>query len=251
MCGRFSFYGRQRELAAFTGIPDVPELPLRYNIAPTQSVAAVRLDGTGERELVLLRWGLVPSWAKAVTGRAPINARADAVASRPMFRAAFRSRRCLIPASGFYEWKKVGKAKQPYLFRRRDERLVAFAGLWEEWEGGGGEGDLLWAHREEWTRLEKSLDTPLSYYCFEDHRALFRRLARAFREQALCRRGFVERVEMSLADYSAVAERLHAVTPLREVILRALRFPCSRCRALAGGGVQPGVFTRPASPSHR
>jgi putative SOS response-associated peptidase YedK len=88
---------------------------------------------------VSLRWGFVPAWAKTVKGPPKINARDDAVSSSPMFRAAFRSRRCLVPANGFYEWETAGKVKQPYLFRRPDERLVAFAGLWEEWEAPDGE----------------------------------------------------------------------------------------------------------------
>ena len=119
------------------------QLPLRFNIAPTQLIAVVRrTPGAPSRELSLLRWGLVPSWAKdATTGSPMINARAETVAEKPTFRTAFRRRRCLIPADGYYEWQKVGARKQPYYIRLRDGQPFAFAGLWEGWRGGGAEGD--------------------------------------------------------------------------------------------------------------
>ena len=91
------------------------------------------------RELALLRWGLVPSWAKDPSiGNRMINARAETVATKPSYRAAFKRRRCLVPADGYYEWKKTGKAKQPYLIRLQDERPFAMAGLWESWQDAGG-----------------------------------------------------------------------------------------------------------------
>jgi putative SOS response-associated peptidase YedK len=109
----------------------------RYNIAPTQDVLAVRAAEGGQREAAMLRWGLVPSWAKELQSGAPlINARAETVAEKPAFRTALRRRRCLIPADGFYEWQQSGAArgkKQPYYIHRRDERPFAFAGLWERW----------------------------------------------------------------------------------------------------------------------
>lgn len=106
----------------------------RYNIAPSQEVAAVRMGAQG-RELVMLRWGLVPFWARdAGSGYRMINARAETVASKPAYRAAFRQRRCLIPASGFYEWKAVSGGKQPYFIGLQDQGLMAFAGLWECWQ---------------------------------------------------------------------------------------------------------------------
>ena len=105
----------------------------RYNIPPTVNVPVVRL-ADDKRTLSLMRWGLLPSWTKDPKS-APLlnNARAETVAEKPSFRSAFKSRRCLIPASGFFEWKKEGKLKQPYLFRRPDDRPIAFAGLWETW----------------------------------------------------------------------------------------------------------------------
>jgi len=118
-----------------------PHLEPRYNIAPTQPVAAIRVAaGTGDRELVFLRWGLIPSWAKDTKiGYKMINAKSETVAQKPAFRAAFRHRRCLIPADGFYEWKKGTGTKQPYLVRMKDNLPFAFAGLWERWESQNGE----------------------------------------------------------------------------------------------------------------
>jgi putative SOS response-associated peptidase YedK len=115
----------------------------RYNIAPTQTVAAVRSAESGDgRELSLVKWGLIPSWAKdAKIGNSLINARADTVATKPSFRSAFKKRRCLIPADGFYEWKAIPgqKVKQPYLIGIRDAPAFAFAGLWERWSAPDGQ----------------------------------------------------------------------------------------------------------------
>jgi putative SOS response-associated peptidase YedK len=121
----------------------VPLLP-RYNIAPGQPAPGVRLveiGGPSVRRLVLVRCGLIPSWASdASIAFKCINARAATVAEKPAFRAAYRHRRCLIPANGFFEWQKRGKEKQPFLFQLRDQQLFAFAGLWERWSGPHGDG---------------------------------------------------------------------------------------------------------------
>lgn len=139
MCGRFTLNTSASRLAdAFGGAPaDYPEA--RYNIAPSQAVAAVRArPGGSTREAVMLRWGLIPSWAKdPVIGNRMINARAESVADKPSFRAAFRRRRCLVPADGFYEWQKCNGAKQPFCIVRADGAPFAFAGLWEHWENAG------------------------------------------------------------------------------------------------------------------
>jgi putative SOS response-associated peptidase YedK len=116
-------------------------LPLdpHYNIAPTQQVFAVRASQTGEREPALLRWGLIPSWADdPAIGNRMINARSETAAEKPAFRHAFRKKRCLIAADGFYEWKAVAgkKQKQPYYIRMEDAKPFAFAGLWESWNKG-------------------------------------------------------------------------------------------------------------------
>jgi putative SOS response-associated peptidase YedK len=111
------------------------ELRVRYNVAPTQLVAVVRAHpDTGEREAARLRWGLIPFWAKDVKiGQKLINARGETVADKPAFRAAFKRRRCVIPASGFFEWEAVGKKKQPHYIHREEGLPLSFAGLWEHW----------------------------------------------------------------------------------------------------------------------
>ena len=120
-------------------LPEAPVLPLRFNIAPSQPIAAVRItDTSGQRELVSLRWGLIPSWSKDAKGM--INARAETAASKPTFRSPFRHRRCLILADGFYEWQKTGSSKkQPFYFRLQEGRPFAFAGLWDRWHPPEGE----------------------------------------------------------------------------------------------------------------
>jgi putative SOS response-associated peptidase YedK len=131
VCGRFTLTASGEELAEAFGLDDQPELAPRYNIAPTQSVAVVRAEGPGgRRALSLLRWGLLPR-ATAEPKRPLINARAETASSTPSFREAFARRRCLIPASGFFEWTGAGKKRQPWYFRMASGRVFAFAGLWE------------------------------------------------------------------------------------------------------------------------
>jgi putative SOS response-associated peptidase YedK len=139
MCGRFTLFDSADSVAERFGLPETPSLSPRYNIAPSQTVAAVRIPpGGGARELVWLRWGLVPSWAKdPAIGNRMINARAETVAEKHAFRSAIRRRRCLVPADGFYEWKRVNVRKQPYYIRMADGKIFAFAGLWESWERPG------------------------------------------------------------------------------------------------------------------
>jgi putative SOS response-associated peptidase YedK len=141
MCGRFTLTVSGRVLARLFDVPEVAELTPRYNIAPTQQVLIARAtEGGGGRELVPARWGLIPFWAKdEKIGARMINARAESVSSKPAFRAAVKHRRCLIPADGFYEWRKTGSGKQPYLIRFADRRPFAFAGLWERWHPDDGE----------------------------------------------------------------------------------------------------------------
>ncbi|MGA7180501.1 MAG: SOS response-associated peptidase [Thiobacillaceae bacterium] len=114
----------------------VPEFRPRYNLAPSQPVMAVRLDPQGQRELVTLRWGLIPHWAKEPkTEYSTINARAETVAEKPLYREAFKRRRCLIPADSFYEWQRRPGGKQPYRTLAAEGRPLTLAGLWERWEG--------------------------------------------------------------------------------------------------------------------
>ncbi len=134
MCGRFTLTTPASKLVEIFGlVDDFPPLPPRYNIAPTQPVAAIR-EQDGFRRLNMLRWGLLPFWAKSSSvGARMINARAETVATKPAFRQAFKKRRCVIPADGFYEWMRSGNEKLPYLFRLRSGEPFAFAGLWERW----------------------------------------------------------------------------------------------------------------------
>jgi len=134
MCGRFVRHSSPSTYAELFGIDPIPGGP-SYNVAPTQSVPAVRMTD-GKRECVLLRWGLIPVWAKDKKANY-INARADTVFQKPAFRGVIKKRRCLVLADGYYEWKTVGKVKQPYYFYLRDGRPFAFAGMWDCWKGAG------------------------------------------------------------------------------------------------------------------
>jgi putative SOS response-associated peptidase YedK len=167
MCGRYSLTTPVEGLRQLFAFPEQPNLQPRYNIAPTKEVAVVRAaravdapaeseeGGGGEggeadggygagRHLVLLRWGLIPAWAKnPAIGARLINARAETLAEKPAFRSAFRTRRCLVPADGFYEWQTRGAGpKQPYHIARRDGAPFAFAGLWERWHDRAAGRDL-------------------------------------------------------------------------------------------------------------
>lgn len=140
MCGRFTLTVPGEQAAQQFGLSD-PSVKLapRYNIAPTQPVAAVRAAETG-RELALLRWGLIPPWAKDLSiGARMINARAETAAEKPAFRSAMKQRRCLILADGFYEWQTTGSSKQPFYFRVAGDGPFAFAGLWEHWRSPQGD----------------------------------------------------------------------------------------------------------------
>jgi putative SOS response-associated peptidase YedK len=140
MCGRYTLTRPAREVAEAFDLDAEPATEPRYNIAPTQTVLAVRRpDPAGPRQAVLLRWGLVPSWAADLSiGARLLNARAETVLEKAPFRTAFIRRRCLLPADGFYEWQPVGRKKQPIHFRFADDRLFAFAGLWDSWPGPDG-----------------------------------------------------------------------------------------------------------------
>ena len=135
MCGRFAFYSPSEATTALFGVDMDVAIEPRYNIAPTQFIAAIRDADTDTRELVMLRWGLVPFWAKDPSiGNRMINARAETVAEKPSYRNAYKKRRCLILANGFYEWRKEGSVKTPYFITTEDDSPFAFAGLWERWD---------------------------------------------------------------------------------------------------------------------
>ena len=136
MCGRFTQAYTWQELADLYRLAAPPiHLQRRYNIAPTAAIDVVVAGGGGQFELVRMRWGLIPSWwgNSAEELPATFNARAETVASKPMFRAAFERNRCVIPASGYYEWKPTRNGKQPYYISARDGAILSFAGLWDEW----------------------------------------------------------------------------------------------------------------------
>ena len=135
MCGRYAFYSPSEAVAALFGVSASPTVEPRYNIAPTQFVASIRRSEEQRNELMMLRWGLVPFWAKdPAIGNRMINARAETVAEKPSFRSAYRKRRCLILADGFYEWRKEGDGKAPYFISLANGQVFAFAGLWERWQ---------------------------------------------------------------------------------------------------------------------
>ncbi|MCX5497518.1 SOS response-associated peptidase [Kaistia dalseonensis] len=139
MCGRYALAVKPEDVEEEFSMIRIEWFPPRYNIAPTQPILVIRAD-RGERQAALVRWGLIPSWARE-PAELPLffNARAETAATKPAFRGPFRHRRCLIPASGFYEWRKdPGGKKQPFYLRPARSKLVAFAGLWEEWADANG-----------------------------------------------------------------------------------------------------------------
>jgi putative SOS response-associated peptidase YedK len=143
MCGRFAFYSAHDATRDLFALPDgTPAIEPRYNIAPTQYVPVVRVDAAGERRLSMLYWGLVPHWAREKSiGAKMINARSETLAEKPSFRVAYRKRRCLVLASGYYEWQALPSGKQPWFIRRPDGRPFAMAGLWESWSEPEGDRD--------------------------------------------------------------------------------------------------------------
>src|SRR5512134_312269 len=139
MCGRYALHAQPEVIALQFGLAEAPKgLRARYNIAPSQPAPVIRQETEGRRELVLMRWGLVPHWSKEPkTSYSTINAMAETVDTKPAYRTAFRRRRCLVPASGWFEWQATPRGKQPWYYRPKEGELLAFAGLWERW----GEGE--------------------------------------------------------------------------------------------------------------
>jgi putative SOS response-associated peptidase YedK len=141
MCGRYRLSRRKQIIAEqFETQPWDEDWSPRYNIAPTQPVPVIRQHPKEPiRQLSSMQWGLVPSWARDVSiASSTINAKSETAATKPAFRDALKSRRCLIPADGFYEWKRMGKGKQPYCFEADERELFAFAGLWDRWKDATG-----------------------------------------------------------------------------------------------------------------
>lgn len=139
MCSRYSLTSPPEAVRSYFRARNKPEFPPRYNIAPTQPVLIVRLDHKAERELTLVRWGLIPSWVKNPDEFTTlINARSETAAEKPSFRAALRHRRCLVPVDGFYEWTGKPGAKRPHLLRPRAGGPMALAGIAEHWMSADG-----------------------------------------------------------------------------------------------------------------
>ena len=141
MCGRFTFFAKGQFGYESLELPEPPPFE-RYNIAPTQDILAIRTSSeTGRPEWTLLHWGLVPSWSKeSKTKHLLINARAEGIETKPSFRGGpVRHRRCIVPASGFYEWRLQGRGKQPYFVRPAAGEAFSLAGIWDRWEGKLGE----------------------------------------------------------------------------------------------------------------
>lgn len=141
MCGRYTLKAEGWKVVDLFGLLEEPDLEPRYNIAPTQQIPVVLEDASNDgRTLEMMHWGLIPSWAKDPSiGARMINARAETVSEKPSYRSAFKRRRCLIVADGFYEWKKTDAGKQPYYLRLENGDPFGFAGLWESWRMDGGE----------------------------------------------------------------------------------------------------------------
>ena len=144
MCGRVRLSSDVSEIKLVFSIPPdrpTPNFPPSWNVAPTDPLPVVRYERKAEqRSLDLLRWGLIPYWAKDIkVGFSNINAKAEGIESKPAFRQAFERRRCLVPVDSFYEWKKTGTGKQPYAIALADRKIMALAGLWETWRSKDGE----------------------------------------------------------------------------------------------------------------
>jgi putative SOS response-associated peptidase YedK len=142
MCGRFALKAPPADIAAHFDLDAVPEVAPRYNIAPTQDILIVRhpwREPEARLEAARVKWGLLPAWAKDTAMAAKLaNARGETVAEKPAFRSAFRRMRCLVPADGFYEWEATPAGKQPWFLRLKSQAPLAFAGLWERWQGPDG-----------------------------------------------------------------------------------------------------------------
>jgi putative SOS response-associated peptidase YedK len=164
MCGRARLSSDVSEIKLAFSIPPerpTPNIPANWNAAPTEDLPVIRYDTrAGQRSLDVMRWGLVPFWAKDIkVGFANINAKAEGIESRPAFREAFQRRRCLVPVDNFYEWKKTATDKQPYVIARADRGLMALAGLWENWRSSAGE----------WVRSFAIITTTPNELCAELH----------------------------------------------------------------------------------
>jgi putative SOS response-associated peptidase YedK len=143
MCARITLTTTSAEIGELFGMTSETDARPRYNVAPSQSIPVLRNDDRGGRELVTMRWGLIPHWNTDPRHTGFVNARAETAPEKPAFRDAFRLRRCLVPADGFYEWEHRGKRKQPYLFRKVGGGPLAYAAVWDPWAGPHGVVDTV------------------------------------------------------------------------------------------------------------
>jgi putative SOS response-associated peptidase YedK len=140
MCGRYRLSRRKQIVEEYFDVQSDDDWAPRYNIAPTQPIPVILQNPKQpRREMSLMRWGLIPSWTKGISGPPMINARAETAATMPAFRDPMKLRRCIVPADGFYEWQKKGNAKQPFCFEVNDGELFAFAGIWDRWKAPSGQ----------------------------------------------------------------------------------------------------------------
>ena len=138
MCGRYNILASAEELAELFGLDIADWSTPRFNVAPTQMAPIIRINSESEnRSFDMLKWGMMPRWLKIP--KPLINVRSETIADKPTFRKSFKQRRCLVPATGFYEWQKLGSTKQPFHIFRRDEKLFAFAGIWDRFKDKNGE----------------------------------------------------------------------------------------------------------------
>jgi len=138
MCGRYNILASAEELAEIFGLDIADWSTPRFNVAPTQMAPVIRINSESEnRSFDLLKWGMMPPWLNVP--KPLINVRSETIADKPTFRKSFKERRCLVPATGFYEWQKLGSAKQPFHIFKRDEKLFAFAGIWDRFKDKNGE----------------------------------------------------------------------------------------------------------------
>jgi putative SOS response-associated peptidase YedK len=139
MCARYTLRSPADLLAERFGLPQTPDVQPRFNIAPSQLIPVIGAKAGGNgRGLAMFKWGFIPHWAQADAGTKPVNARAETIATTPMFSESFRRRRCIVPADGFYEWKTVNKKKMPVHFQLKNRSLFGFAGVWDVWNGPAG-----------------------------------------------------------------------------------------------------------------
>ena len=166
MCGRFTIDIPPSLLSSIFGLSEPPATTPRYNVAPTQQVPVIRQYADGDNHLDYLRWGLIPSWFKEMSTSSPmINARSETVSEKPAFRQSIRYRRCVVPSSGFYEWKQEGKTKQPWYIRLKDGSPMMFAGLWDSWKSPQGVVDSFTILTTAPNSLIGSLHDRMPAYC--------------------------------------------------------------------------------------